>query len=192
MSAADEFRRGLQAEGDARTDPSFHGGVASTRLRSPWLHRRCPRCDHSFRRDDRVKLTPEGEAVHTDDTPFCGAGGPLDLRDRRDRGMDVADVDREFLEGFAEGCPAPPVQLLRLMPGDPVLVRGPFGRRTCPVCAHTLRPYDEVVPCPCFPGAARCGALVHHDPFHQMPCTHDWNDRAGKRACPVTAVVFDL
>lgn len=179
--AADEFQRGVLCGRDPNNAETVQGGVATTSLRSPWLHQRCGRCDHSFRRGDRVELLASGAVVHTEGTGFCRSDGEATT-------TAVAD---EFFAGFVAGCPPRSGKVVRLMPKDPALVRGPFGRKRCAVCGHTLRPYDEVIVCLCQPDAPRCAAMVHHDPVHQMPCTQDWADRAGKRSCPVTAVVLE-
>ncbi|MCG8416413.1 MAG: hypothetical protein MJE77_00555 [Proteobacteria bacterium] len=161
------------------------GGISPTTLSSPWLHRRCARCKHSFRQGDRVVHPQPGKPpVHTDDTAFCACPDGPTLEQCRDA--------EAFYRGLKRGWnPGQATHVTTLPPGHPALAppRAGFGRKTCAVCGHTLRPHDEVVLCPCRPEAPLCQAAVHCDIVHQLPCLNDWNDRAGQPACPVTSIV---
>jgi len=171
------FSRGL-AKGK---DPTRQGeGTASvTTLRSPWLGRACARCAHTFRRGDRVLPSADGEASHAG----AGAGGCPDEQSA----IEEASPERAaFYAGVAAAYPPPPgLPLERIRPRPPS--PGPPARPTCAVCGHSLRPFDEVVVCPCQPDAPLCKAAVHRDAIRALYCWDEWSKSALARYCPATS-----
>ena len=59
----------------------------------------------------------------------------------------------------------------------------------CVQCAHTFRPGEMVVICPCqpapAPGAVRCGKAIHRDPAAGLPCWEGWQPSDEVAVCPV-------
>ncbi len=204
---AADFERGLRAGRDpfsagtntkASASQAADNGIVRTTLASAWLRRLCPRCGHSFRLDDRI-ARDQGRIVHAAGTDICNMSAsstterPNAGHDPRDpRRQDAARLEQQFNAGLRRAHqlgPGGPL-VTTLLPGHRLLAppRQGFGRKRCAVCGHTLRPYDDVVICPCQPHDPICQAAVHCDRVHQMPCLDDWADRAGGTACPVTSV----
>lgn len=176
----DAFEIGLRAGLDPTNAAAAAGGRAVTSLRSPWLHRLCPRCGHTFRRGDPVDVAPDQSVQHVEDFSPCRSPASMAA---------AAVIEAEFFAGVNDGWPPPAGARVERLTAEHVLTRPPtaaFGRRRCAVCAHTLRPQDQVVICPCSPDAPLCSAAVHRDPAHQLHCWDDWQ-RAGRRFCPATS-----
>lgn len=175
-----EFAIGLRAGLDPTNAAAAAGGRAVTALRSPWLHRLCDRCGHTFRRGDPVDVAADHSVRHVESFAPCRSAESL---------AEAAEVEAEFFEGVNAAWPAPDGARVERLSLDHPLTRPPnraFGRRRCAVCAHTFRAQDQVVICPCSPDAPLCSAAVHRDPAHQLHCWDDWQ-RAGKRFCPATS-----
>lgn len=168
------FERGVERG----RDPAREGeGAVVTTLRSPWLGKPCSRCAFTFRRGDRVV----SGAAHAEKSCPDELSSP---------GLEGADPERAaFYQGLAEAYPPPAdLELVRLLPGHPLLARqGPFSRPACVVCGHSLRPYDEVVVCPCQSDAPLCAAAVHRDPIRALFCWDEWSKSKLARYCPVTS-----
>jgi hypothetical protein len=64
----------------------------------------------------------------------------------------------------------------------------PFRRMTCMFCAHTFRPGETVIICPCSPGAPQCDAAVHRDPSRGLVCWESWHSGQRVKVCPVLLV----
>jgi hypothetical protein len=185
--AADEALRGAFEAGLGKgRDPTREGpcveGGARTTSRSPWLGKPCARCGHTFRRGDRVEAAWEAaeEVRHGGVCP-----------DEETAAAALSSREREaFYAGVASAHPPPPGLVLeRLLPGDPRLTSpGPAGRRpSCVICGHTLRPFDEVVVCPCSPEAPLCRGAVHRDAIRTMYCFDEWQKSKIGGHCPVTS-----
>lgn len=174
------FDRGLGKGRDpTRRDPGLDGSSRTT-IRSPWLGKLCTRCGHTFRRGDVVATAMTDEVRHGGVCPDEEAMSTL-----------ASSREREaFYAGVASAHPPPPgLSLVRLLPGDPRLAApGPLGRRpSCVICGHTLRPFDEVVVCPCSPEAPLCRGAVHRDAIRTMYCFDEWQKSKIGQHCPVTS-----
>lgn len=158
------------------------GGIAVTTLRSAWLHRQCPGCQHSFRLGDPVEVVPGAAIRHV--STHCDSGED--------------SVSGEEMSQFFAGLDAvwpPPTdfRVIRLELGHLLLApptRG-FRRHTCAVCGHTLRRRDEVVICPCSPDQPLCFVAVHRDPLHGLHCLDSWTVGRTRKYCPVTSRRLD-
>jgi hypothetical protein len=60
-----------------------------------------------------------------------------------------------------------------------------FRRLDCLFCAHTFRPGELVVVCPCSPRRRRCGAAVHRDPAQGLVCWESWRPDSQVPVCPI-------
>jgi len=176
------FEVGLGKGRDPTRRDSAATGGARTTSRSPWLGKPCARCGHTFRRGDRVEPGTE-----TTDEVRHGEVCP----DEETAPSSASSREREaFYVGVASAHPPPPgLPLVRLLPGDPRLGSpGPAGRRaSCVICGHTLRPFDEVVVCPCCPEAPLCRGAVHRDAIRTMYCYDEWQKSKIGGHCPVTS-----
>ncbi|TKD03189.1 hypothetical protein [Polyangium fumosum] len=176
------FDRGLGKGRDpTRKEPAAGGGTRTT-IRSPWLGKTCTHCGHTFRRGDAVD--PAGAAR---DEVRHGEVCP----DEETISASASSREREaFYAGVASAHPPPEgLPLVRLLPGDPRLAApGGAGRRpSCVICGHTLRPFDEVVVCPCSPEAPLCRGAVHRDAIRTMYCFDEWQKSKIGQHCPVTS-----
>jgi hypothetical protein len=176
--AREAFARGVARGKDPAREAA--GGVVVTTLRSPWLGQPCRRCEHTFRRGDRVEAGAGADAAHAGGCPDeRGAASAADPPERA-----------AFYAGLAAAHPPPAdLRLVRLGPGHPLLGEGraPFRRPTCAVCGHSLRPFDEVVVCPCQPEAPLCRAAVHRDSIRALHCWDEWSKSKLASYCPVTS-----
>jgi hypothetical protein len=175
-----EFDRGLDAARDeAGASALDKGASARTTLRSPWFHGKCPLCRHTFRVDDMVKRS--GNSI-------THAGGELNCVHDAEFNISTSAID--FFAGLDETWPPPDnVRVTRLEPSH-YLVAPPVTavrRRTCFVCTHTFRPFDQVVICPCRPFEPQCEVAVHRDPVHGLLCYETWNPGSTRTHCPVTS-----
>lgn len=182
-----ELRRGEQAavdEGMALV--MAKGGVAVTLVTSPWLFQICPECLHTFRVGDEVEVELDKSIRHAGSRGQC----LCELAGTADPAGEAA----RFYEGLNEAWPAPEeFHILRLEPGHELLARprGATGRRSCAICAHTFRPNDLVVICPCSPAEPLCAAAIHRDVIHNMTCWDAWNPDKVREYCPVTSRRLD-
>jgi hypothetical protein len=188
------FARGIASGRDPMNATALSGGVGVTNLRSPWLQRPCARCSHTFRRGDRVEVQPGGRFMHAAGTPFCGddpARSPAAPEgEARPIEPATSPVRTAFYAGIALALPPPAgAPIVRLDPGHPLLApAGPaFGRAACAICGHSLRPFDQVVICPCSPEAPLCRSAVHRDPLRLMMCWDDWKNSHLGNYCPATS-----
>lgn len=174
-SPAADIRAAFQAGYDDALNPTA-GGPAVVTTASPWLALECPVCRHTFRSGDRVVVGPDGKARHEGEGCACGSAVP-------------EDVSKGFLAGVIAAVGNPDgLRLTVLTAGHPLLSGPEFGfpRKRCPVCAHTFRPNEMVVVCPCYPSDGekpRCEWAVHRDPARGLLC---WEalQQANTR-CPV-------
>ncbi|MFI5893097.1 hypothetical protein ACIA5D_23605 [Actinoplanes sp. NPDC051513] len=156
-------------------------GASVTGVTSWWHNDRCTHCGHTFRRNDVVQVDGRTRTVtHLDPVLSCEVEG--------EPGTDDADVSA-FVSGLLAAWPTagdvPTVSTdeasYLLAPAD----RG-FRRRSCLVCAHSFRPAEMVIICPCEPAERRCRAAVHRDPAQGLVCWEAWLPASELRACPVT------
>lgn len=178
-----EFNRGLELAMDPTNRLVVEGGRGITTLHSPWLHKLCPVCRHSFRLDDEVFITEDQIVRHNTALLSC-AGKKNQAENSR------TEVTRDFFRGLDEIWPPPkelPVQRLEqghLLLSDPY---AGFQRRKCVICGHTLRLHDVVIICPCQPHDPRCQVAIHRDPAHNLCCWEEWKPEAYKLYCPATS-----
>jgi hypothetical protein len=162
----------LGIQGGALELGGLPSGPQVTSRRSPWLHRRCRVCGHSFRVGDRVRIGQGGAVAH--DMPMLRCcGGDTDA----DAQATLLLEERQFYAGLAAGWPmALSRELTRLEPGHPLLAppRAGHRRASCRVCGHSFRPGDLVLICPCSPARPICRAAVHRDLLHQLHCWDIW------------------
>ncbi len=197
-----EFEFGVRQGSDPQ--PAFRAtssGVALTRPGSWWSYRYCTTCGHTFRRGDRVLL--EGRRVrHLVPGLNCGTGGTggtgpqQDAADGGTAGGETADGGDVlgFTEGLLSAWPPGRGVAVVTVAADDWRIPQPGSRRppVCLFCAHTFRPGELVVVCPCRPGhrdradRIACGAAVHRDPAAGLPCWERWRPAGGLTICPVT------
>jgi hypothetical protein len=173
-------------------------GRAVTSSSSSWNHQICTVCGHTFRRGDTVRIIrdPEYRVLHTAPELRCDteqgdraaqADTQTDTQTDQQEGTRTGDAER-FAEGLLRAFPvAGGVPVHVLAPDDwrvarPGMVRPP----TCLYCAHTFRPGEHVVVCPCSPLTARCGAAVHRHPAAGLNCWESWRPDSSLTVCPVT------
>lgn len=171
------FQRGL----DMARDPLNARCAApdesrTTTMYSPWLLRLCPRCHHTFREDDLVRPHPDfpdrpDRMLHEDPragllcwSRVMGHTPPLPP----EAVACSLDMRAAFLHGLEQHWkPAGNRDTSRLV----LVAHGsPLVGRKCPVCRHTVRPGDLVLPCPC----GTCGGVFHQDVTRHLTCWDTW------------------
>lgn len=184
MSEVGEFDTGMQSAFDPQDDSAYHSdNDYITRITSRWHFQWCTTCGHTFRRGDRVRVDhATGQVWHLEPGLGCaetdgdtGRPDPAGLQD--------------FLTGvesiFAVAGDVPVV----LTDDEPYLLAPPVGglrRMVCLYCAHTLRPHELVVICPCAPRERECRYAVHRDPGLGLVCWERWRPSGRLSVCPVT------
>lgn len=194
------FDQGYEAGMHPRLDGQRSGGVAVTTTLSTWLGLACTTCRHTFRVGDRV-LVGGSMVRHLDPALKCGAtqdGATRDSEAQDDATQDDATQDdgndvEDFARGLLEAWPAASGVPVRLRADDwRVAWRGSRSTATtCPVCAHTFRPGDTVIICPCArssdsPDTLRCQLAIHRDPVIGLTCWDDWRPDGQLVRCPIT------
>ncbi len=183
------FAAGLAAGLDPDTRPTgrpSHADLAtpqhvSTTLRSRWLHRPCPTCQHTFRPGDAVVLHPTGQVVHDMPQLGCPHDAPASAASTTDHNA--------LFAGLTQAWPLPDdLPVLHLTPAHWLVAppRAGFSRHTCRICGHSLRPGDRVVLCPCNPSAPRCRVAVHRDIVQQLHCWDQWQRGDASPPCLAT------
>jgi hypothetical protein len=185
------FEAGLAAGLDPQPAAAAVVGIAVTSASSWWSGLTCQSCGHTFRRGDRVRLTPGAATpVHLDSALRCGTS---------EEGLDRDPVDEdpapaEFAVGLVAAWPsADGVATVHLAADDWRVAReGRPGRPiVCLYCAHTFRAGEHVVVCPCRNSGGEgvieegCGAAVHRDPAAGLPCWENWCPDGTVTVCPV-------
>lgn len=184
MTGSADFDLGM---GEA-FDPQ--GGAANhldndylTRITSWWHFQWCATCGHTFRRGDRVRVDPVSNQVwHLE--PGLGCVGSEDEVGQ----PDAADL-QEFLAGVNTVWPVAGDVPVVLTDDQPYLLAPPIGglrRMFCLYCAHTFRPHELVVICPCAPRQRECRFAVHRDPGLGLVCWERWRPSGTLSVCPVT------
>lgn len=178
MRVTDELARGIEA-GFAPQLPDAHG-ESVTVAASWWFSLTCRTCGHTFRRGDRVRADAQTRLVEHLEPGLGCAGGPA--------AGQVPETDR-FSAGLLAAWPSQ-ADVTELAEDDWRLPRpasGHAGQR-CLYCAHTFRPGERVVVCPCRRAGAACGAAVHRDPARGLPCWDQWRPSGTVPVCPVAMV----
>jgi len=205
-----EFLTGVQWGLDPQPAGDLVGrdGRAVTSVSSPWNHKRCRSCGHSFRRGDEVLIGDGfGNVVHADPWLDCtpsaqDPAGQDAMNSPAGPDGTVAAMSRVTMTGDATGqrdAAAFAVGLLHVFPvagGIPVRLLEPADWRvprsaddpspTCLYCGHTFRAGECVVVCPCRPLDPRCGSAVHRDPAAGLTCWEAWRPDSSLKVCPVT------
>ncbi len=153
-----------------------------TTVYSPWLLQICRVCRHTFREHDRVLPDPQNaeRMLHED----RGAGL---MCFRRAQGLPWAHAvqrvpNQSIHDAFMRGLElhwqsARTAQVVEVAPRSALL-----GRK-CPICRHTVRAGDMVVPCPC---GRDCGGVFHQDPLRHLTCWDTWNRGLSPTYCAFT------
>lgn len=182
MSIEKDFEQGLKLAMDP-TNLIVEGGRGITTLYSPWLHRLCPDCKHSFRLDDEVFIS-EAQVVRHNIALLPCAGGK-----KQAENLHTEDTSA-FFRGLDEIWPPPKdLPVRRLEMGDILLAPSyaGFQRHKCAICGHTLRLHDVVIICPCQPHEPLCQIAIHRDPAHNLYCWEEWKPETYKLYCPATS-----
>jgi len=180
MSDVEEFDWGLSAGTGSQKSVIHESGPTVTTGDSWWHTRICTTCGHTFRRGDRVIVQEtSGQVQHLQSGLGCAGA---DASDAAERGGDVLD----FREGMLDAWQ--PAQDVTVVPAEavPELLAPPyagFRRARCLSCAHTFRPGELVVVCPCRQG--RCVRAVHRDPTRGLVCWESWRPDGRVEVCPV-------
>jgi hypothetical protein len=177
----DRFELGLAGPAQRPDRVIAVTGEQVTTLNSWWHTRHCERCGHTFRRGDRVSVGDDREVLHLDPLLRCAAGGEL-----ADTASDVLD----FAEGVEAAWELRGDLPVRHTEDEPYLLAPPLGgfrRQQCLFCAHTFRPGELVIVCPCQGGQRQlCRRAVHRDPAQGLVCWESWRPDSSLRICPVT------
>jgi hypothetical protein len=178
-----------------RSDDIADDGTAVTNAWSRWNGRVCATCGHTFRRGDRVRTAGSrgGTVAHLDPLLHYAGSDPAD-GGAEQRAEEDESILAEFSAGLlSEWPPLDGVRVTRLEADDWHVARP--GRRGRPIvclyCAHTFRPGEHVVLCPCAQSAdwdqavPGCGEAVHRDPAVGLPCWEKWCPTGEVTVCPV-------
>lgn len=168
-----------------------------TTIFSPWLLYTCRVCHHTIRQGDLVRPDPRVPAPN----PFS----PRMLHEdpanglccwSRDRGLLIPDkptitacpheVRDAFLRGLQQHWQPADVEKTVLVQPDDAEAWAYVGRK-CPICNHTVRPGDRVVPCPCGNG---CGGVFHQDVIRHLTCWDTWNRGTRRTHCVFTEAPY--
>jgi hypothetical protein len=170
---------GMHPQPEGRQDT----GVATTTSLSTWLGLTCTTCRHTFRVGDQV-LLDGSEVKHLDPALSCGATAA---------GEPDGDDVRDYACGLLDAWPAASGVPMQLTAESWQVAHrdGNLPPVTCPVCAHTFRPGDLVIICPCSdpadpPQARRCQLTIHRDPVSGLTCWDDWRPDGRLDRCPIT------
>lgn len=154
-----------------------------TQVTSLWHFQWCMTCGHTFRRGDQVRVDPvSGRVWH------LGHGLGCAVNDEENGDSDAAEL-QEFLVGVDTVWPVAGDVPVVLTDDQPYLLAPPVGglrRMVCLYCAHSLRPHELVVICPCAPWQRECRVAVHRDPGLGLVCWERWRPSGTLSVCPVT------
>ena len=184
MDEIEEFYQGFNASMDPYNRNNLQGGVAITTLSSAWLYKTCRSCQHSFRLDDTVQITREGEIYHDMELLRC-SGEPAE-RDEL-----ITNEISDFYDGILETYTPDAGFSASILTSENEAVAhllAPavygFKRYHCGICRHTLRKNDIVVLCPCSPDRPKCRMAIHWDPFRGLNCWGEWKSQKAELYCP--------
>ena len=183
MSELTDFDLGLDASVNpqpAEVD-AVVSGEAVTHGTSWWHTTPCVTCGHTFRRGDRVRVDAAARRVgHLDSRLGC----LTPAASVAEAGLDSA----EFSAGMLAAWPIRDGVSVIRTDHVPTLLDPPahgFRRSSCLFCAHTFRPGEIVVLCPCTPFRPRCESAVHRDPAQGLTCWESWHPDSRVKVCPV-------
>jgi hypothetical protein len=178
MRIADELARGIEA-GFAPQLPGADD-ESVTVAASWWFSLTCRTCGHTFRRGDKVRVDAQTRLVEHLEPGLGCAGGPA---------AGQTPETASFATGLLSAWPSE-AKVIELKADDWRLPRPGSGRtgQHCLYCAHTFRPGEQVVVCPCRRGEPACGAAVHRDPARGLPCLDRWRPTGTLSVCPVAMV----
>jgi len=170
-------------------DPQDGSAERITRITSWWHFRWCTTCGHTFRRGDRVHVDPSTRRIwHLEPGLGCADPGAQHQDAAHHPRQDAAEL-REFLAGVDSAWPIADDVPVVLTDDEPHLLAPPIGglrRMVCLHCAHTFRPHEFVVVCPCAPRSRECRFAVHRDPGLGLICWESWRPSGRLAVCPVT------
>ncbi|MFI0980889.1 hypothetical protein ACH4SP_28260 [Streptomyces sp. NPDC021093] len=184
------FEVGMAAGLDPQEETGRTGESAVTHISSPWNHRLCTTCRHSFRRGDPVHLGDD--VAHLDPALECAGSTSADPTSTSAAAPTGSSESAAFAAGVlatwppVDGVPVVPLGTGDWQVADPV-VHGARPPR-CLYCAHTFRTGEHVVLCPCAPDRPVCGAAVHRDPAAGLVCWESWRPEGRLAVCPVKLV----
>ncbi len=179
--AAEQFETGLH-HGLDPPNAEMSEGEAMTTLYSPWVGAKCVTCLHTFRPDDTVLIElgeREGLVVR-----HSSAALPCADPSQPPAGIGAATATAFFAGVDCENASPGGAPVRHLLAGDALLVRRP-DRHHCRVCAHTFRPLEAVVVCPCSPDDPICALAIHRDPGRGLTCLDDWKPTGVFTRCPM-------
>jgi hypothetical protein len=166
--------RGIAMARDPLNAASLHDPQAArvTTLYSSWLLEYCRVCHHTFREDDIVRPHFELSDVMLHEDARTGLmcwSRVQQLPVSQPLLAQLEDIDENLREEFMRGLrihwnPAKDAQAI-LVPSRSNLI----GLK-CPICRHTVRGGDWVVPCSC----NRCGGVFHQDITRHLTCWETW------------------
>jgi hypothetical protein len=186
VTAMDDFDRGLQASLHPQPGATAVAvsGTATTVGTSWWHTRLCETCGHTFRRGDRVIVDVAGRVSHLDRDLHCADDPEITRAGSADGDGDIRDFTTGVLAAWPPAADIPVVSTDAV----PQLLAPPFAgfrRPFCLFCAHTFRPGEMVVVCPCRPRDTRCIQAVHRDPAQGLVCWESWRPDNRIAICPV-------
>ena len=176
MRIEDDVALGIEA-GLAPRQADAADGDEVTAPPSWWFNLTCPACGHTFRRGDRVRVNRAARhVVHLEPGLGCAGGSAAQ----------VAPETASFAAGLLAAWPAG-ARVVELAEDDWRLPRrgSALAGQRCLHCAHTFRPGEQVVICPCHPDSPACGAAIHRDPARGLPCWERWRPDGTVPVCPV-------
>ena len=125
-------------------------------------------------------LIGNGDVRHLDPALNCSDSGD---------GNGMSTEVEEFTAGLLDAWPVSADLPVLRADDEPGLLAPPLGglrRASCLFCAHTFRPGELVVVCPCRPRDPICRAAVHRDPALGLVCWESWRPGSQVNVCPVT------
>jgi hypothetical protein len=179
-----KFNKGKGAARNPYNKDNCRNQHVITRLESDWTYTHCKKCSHTFRIDDTVFITPDGNVNHDHILLNCS---------ENQSGADIIITEEvvSYYKGITEAYFADKSIKFQLVSPEndetAYLIKPPFNgfkRNKCGICSHTIREHDIVVICPCSPDAPRCKIAVHLDPFRGLNCWGAWNSNIIERYCP--------
>lgn len=194
---AQRFEEGRAAGQYAQPASAATEGVMITTGNSPWLGIRCLTCNQTFRRGDRVRVSPDQGTQHLELSLHCAPEMPGDgpgTAEGADAAAAAAEAARRFTAGLLhEWPPINNAPVITLAESDWQVTKPNSGPASpvCPGCGHTFRAGDAVIICPCAetPDDVRyrsCQLAVHRDPAAGLACWDDWCPGGQLKRCPRT------
>nr|BFE57340.1 hypothetical protein GCM10020063_018660 [Dactylosporangium thailandense] len=188
MDDVGEFDAAMHAAMDPQREPVGADVVERFIQETSWWHpHTCTTCGHTFRVGDRVRFErATGRVRHLDPVLGCWTGS--EGRPTPPSATDVDDL-KAFLDGIDDTWRVAGNMPVIAADEDAALLEPPLGglaRQVCLHCAHSFRPGELVVVCPCHPQAPECHYAVHRDPGRGLVCWEKWRPTGVLEVCPVT------